>query len=160
MSSLSLSQFRSFTITMFKVLLFISLAHLIKTILATYNVPPTEKPPLLLPGLLFSHQEVPRQKREELSPPAFRSFWMSNSPAGQTCMFTSPRPSINPIFHHQKKPYRGTTCPLRVLSFLLLRGRRLSAEDSQQAWDGAGTTEGGYQLLSDYWCDPKELCLV
>lgn len=34
-------------------------------------------------------------------------------------------------------------CPLRVLSFLLLCGPRPSAEDSQQAWDGACTMRVG-----------------
>lgn len=79
----------SFIITVFKVLLFISLAHLIKTTLATQNFSPTEKPLILLPGLLFPPQEVPRQKREELSPPEFDSFWISNNAAGHTHMFTS-----------------------------------------------------------------------
>lgn len=36
-SPLSLSQFRSFTITVLKVLLFIFLAHLVKTTLSTQN---------------------------------------------------------------------------------------------------------------------------
>lgn len=49
-------------------------------------------------------------------------------------------------------------CPLRVLSFLFLCQPRLSVEDSQKAWDGACTTERGYQLLPDYWHDPNKLC--
>lgn len=78
-SPLSHSQFMSFTITVFKSASIYFSGSLIKTTLATQNFSPTEKLLLLLPGLLFPPQEVPRQKREELSPPGFHSFWISNN---------------------------------------------------------------------------------
>lgn len=99
-------------------------------------------------------------------------FWTSNGVAGRTHTTTSSRPSANPIFHHPKKQRGHAEHPAEaqcVLStfrcsqpapvLVQAKGLRRGCTHSR-AGTGAALLWGGYWLLSGYWCDPKELCLV